>query len=284
MFSDNSIEGVRSYFHKKLSEYYTSREIDIFFEWSCADLLLLAKSDILLNEARFKESELLTFREVCIKLIANIPIQYILGTTHFLGQAFKVNEHVLIPRPETEELVALILADAPEGSVLDIGTGSGVIPISLKLAIPSLDVDALDVSESALEVASENANRLGALIVFHEMDILTAQPTKKFDLIVSNPPYVLESDKAEMAANVLEQEPGLALFVPDEDPLKFYKRICQISADCLKIGGKLYFEIHEKFGPEMSGLLIQYGFEEVEVLKDLQGKDRFIRAKKSPSV
>ena len=167
--------------------------------------------------------------------------------------------------------------------ILDIGTGSGVIPIALKLAVPELDVHALDVSQMALEVASENASRFGASITFLEMDILADQPVSKFDIIVSNPPYVLESDKAKMARNVLEQEPGIALFVPDEDPLKFYTRICLICSDCLKEGGMLYFEIHEKFGSEMNELLIQYGFEEVKLINDLQGKHRFISAKKSPS-
>lgn len=283
MFSDNSIKGARSYFHQKLFEHFSSREIDTFFDWSCSDLFNLSKSDILLNETRFSESQLLSFREVCLKLIENIPIQYILGNAHFLDRSYKVNESVLIPRPETEELVALILAEEPKGSLLDIGTGSGVIPIALKLAAPGLDAHSLDVSQKALEVASENATRLGASITFLEMDILADQPISEFDIIVSNPPYVLESDKTEMAQNVLEQEPGIALFVPDEDPLKFYRRICVICADCLKNGGKLYFEIHEKFGSEMHDLVIQYGFEEVKVIKDLQGKSRFISAKKSPS-
>jgi release factor glutamine methyltransferase len=214
------------------------------------------------------------------RLLLNEPIQYILGKVYFYGKEFDVNSDVLIPRPETEELVDLIIKDNPTGLLVDVGTGSGIIPISVKSSCPTITATAIDVSEKALTVARLNAQKYSCEVQFILMDILKSRlPEIVYDVIVSNPPYVLESDKSVMTKNVLEHEPSIALFVNDETPLIFYERIIQLS-DQLKKGGSLYFEIHENFGQQILDLLNTAKFDFAEILKDLQGKDRFIKAVK----
>jgi len=276
MFSSNSIKGVLDYFHDKLNGIHPSREIEIYFELSCESLYGLGKSDIILNEKKFSESELLKFRSIVKRLEKNEPIQYILGEAHFYGEVFIVTPAVLIPRPETEELVELIINSQPKGRLLDIGTGSGVIPITMKNAFNDLDVVGLDVSEAAVDVAKQNAAKFNLDISFLCRDILKDEllDIELFDILVSNPPYVLESDKSKMGANVLNYEPGLALFVKDTEPLLFYERICNLSQQKLKEGGLLYFEIHEALGKQVKLLMEKFDFKDVKILKDLQAKDR----------
>lgn len=281
MFTDNTIKGAKAYFQEKLTNQFSNREIDVFFEWTCDAYFQITKTDILTNIARFTESDLLKLRDVSLRLAKNEPIQQILGVAHFFDIKFYVNEHVLIPRPETEELVDLVLRSNIQGKLLDIGTGSGVIPITLKLKNPALIVSALDISKEALKVAKMNGDILNAEINWLDLDILNQQVEGKFDVLVSNPPYVLENDKTKMHANVLNYEPHVALFVNDETPLIFYKRICELSREILNENGWIFFEIHEAFGPEMLLLMADYNFIEIELIKDLQGKDRFIKAKKS---
>jgi len=221
------------------------------------------------------------------RLLAYEPLQYVLGEADFYGLKFKVNPHVLIPRPETEELVQWIknditgIASVGEGrSLLDIGAGSGCIALTLKLQLPQLAVTALDVSPLALKVVQENAERLGADINLINMDILDQEATKTlptYDYIVSNPPYVLTKDKAEMQSNVLEYEPHLALFVPDNDPLLFYRQIAWLSRKHLKTGGALYFEIHEKQAIGIKSILEAMGFQNIVIQKDMSNKDRMVR-------
>ncbi|MGW8122733.1 peptide chain release factor N(5)-glutamine methyltransferase [Roseivirga echinicomitans] len=211
------------------------------------------------------------------------PIQHILGSVEFYGCALKVDDRALIPRPETEELVDWIVrenrVEAP--SIVDIGTGTGCIPIALKNAIPKAKVVAVDVSESALSLARDNAKLNGVEVTFSHLDILNdAFPFQLLDIVVSNPPYIPVRDKAEMSSNVLAFEPHLALFVDNHDRFIFYRRIGELAFQHLKVGGMLYFEIHERFGKEMIKLVEDIGFTDVLLKKDLQGKDRMLKAQK----
>jgi release factor glutamine methyltransferase len=278
MFADNSIKSVFKYFEEKLSNQFSKREIKLFAEISLEVKFGLGKSDVILNSRKFSESELLELRSIVKRIKGNEPIQYILNNAHFYGLEFYIKEGVLIPRPETEELVDLILKESPKGTVLDIGTGSGIIAITLKSMAPALRVKAVDVSESALSIAKKNAELNRVEVEFEKMDVLTNDfINDSFDIIVSNPPYVLESDKAKMSESVLDFEPGLALFVPDNDPLRFYKRITTLAVKHLAKDGRLYFEIYEDFGLEVKELLMKAGFSKVEIVKDLQGKDRIVK-------
>ncbi|MFM9840672.1 MAG: peptide chain release factor N(5)-glutamine methyltransferase [Cyclobacteriaceae bacterium] len=206
------------------------------------------------------------------------PIQYILGEAYFFGRKFQVNPSVLIPRPETELIVSLMKDEkflAP--SVLDIGTGSGCIAISLALEISAATVHALDVSKQALSIARENAKRLNTSINFLQHDILNqTPPLTNLDVIVSNPPYVTEKEKGAMNKNVLNHEPHLALFVADNDPLKFYKVIAEKSLSLLKFQGKVFVEINQLFGKEVVAIFSAFGYR-TEIIKDIEGKDRVVR-------
>lgn len=212
------------------------------------------------------------------------PLQYILGTTHFINLDLEVTPAVLIPRPETEELVSWILEDLKNPkplSVLDIGTGSGCIAISLKKAVPALRVSALDVSEKAIEVAQRNAEKNDISINFHHENILNKTDWgQALDIIVSNPPYVVPSEKDQMKPNVLNYEPDLALFVPEDDPLLFYKQIIQFSEYNLTPGGALYFEINPIFVDELRMFFEKFNFDSVEVHNDYLGRPRMVKATK----
>jgi release factor glutamine methyltransferase len=212
------------------------------------------------------------------RLIAHEPIQHILGFAWFYNRKFIVNRAVLVPRQETEELVALIIRRiVGKQRILDIGTGSGIIPISLNLQNGSFHCDGWDVSEDALHVAKENAKKLGAEVVFEEVDILDKNQWRgEWDIIVSNPPYVTEKEKADMSPVVLEHDPHLALFVSNEDPLIFYRSIGEFAAAHLRNDGVLFLEINEHFGQETKDLIISTGFKKIELVKDLNGKDRML--------
>lgn len=216
------------------------------------------------------------------ELLSSKPIQYITGKADFFGLQFHVNEDTLIPRSETEELVDWILAshsDATSIKVLDIGTGSGCIPITLKKKRPSFSVSALDISKGALEIAKKNADFNIVEVIFSEKDILNSELEEDFDIIISNPPYIKEEEKQQMEVNVLNFEPHTALFVPNADPLLFYKRIANLATRHLNTHGFLYFEINAQYGAETAKLLKDLGFSEVEIKKDMQGKDRFVKGK-----
>jgi release factor glutamine methyltransferase len=211
------------------------------------------------------------------------PIQYILGEAEFYGRRFTVQPGVLIPRPETEELVKLALQLAPKISsrVLDIGTGSGCIPITLKLECPNSEVFATDISDQALLVSRQNARHLRADVKFFKSDILKEPlPVADLDIVISNPPYITEGEKAAMSKNVLDHEPSLALFVSDNDPLIFYRGVAVKAFDAMKNDGILLTEINERFGKEVKNLFTGIGYSEVEVVKDLFGKDRIVKGKK----
>lgn len=250
-------------------------------------------------DLRLSESELLTLHFAVKELLKNKPVQYVIGETEFCGMRFFVNENVLIPRPETQELVEKLAVSSYQFSsfrpkrsgvekspanvsILDIGTGSGCIAISLAKLIPNSDVTAVDVSEKAIEVARKNAEANGVNVHFVLDDILEPSTTElidnQFDIIVSNPPYVCEGEKSEMRANVLEHEPSSALFVPDSDPLVFYRKILEYAQKTLKPNGAVWFEINEKFGKEIKNLCLEKGFKNVEIIKDFRGKERIVRA------
>ncbi len=219
--------------------------------------------------------------DILVRLARFEPIQYIIGKTEFCGLTLKVSSDVLIPRPETAELVDWIVSDCPQSGlrVLDIGTGSGCIAITLAERMVEAEVSAWDISEKALAVARENALRNNVRIAFSCMDVFNEPTgTSVFDIIVSNPPYITESERAEMERNVLDYEPETALFVPDTDPLRFYRRIAHIGNQMLKPGGKLFFEINRAYGSETAAMLKYGGYSQVEVRSDSYGNARMIKA------
>ena len=217
------------------------------------------------------------------RLATGEPLQYVMGKTYFRDHLFEVNADTLIPRPETEELVDLVLCHASaNASVLDVGTGSGCIPISLKLERPSLQVEAWDISKGALEMACQNAATLNAAVSFQQQDIFAwPRSAGSWDVIVSNPPYVTEEEKKEMANHVLDFEPHLALFVPNENALKYYEALADFAIERLSNGGYLCLEINQYFGTQTVELLFSKGFQEVQLKKDFKGNDRMIVAQKS---
>ena len=244
-------------------------------------------NDCLLHPDRAVAIDHTAVNNVIRRINQNEPLEYIFNSAQFLDLEFFTNSNVLIPRPETEELAMKIFGDIKARfeccdrvgdlplSILDIGTGSGCIPIFLATKFSGCRFAAIDISDAALATARSNAERHGCRIDFIKADILDYQTSDTFDIIVSNPPYVLESEKALMQPNVLDYEPDTALFVPDGDPLKFYRAICNFAVKHLRNGGKLYFEINEKFGQETADLMRSCGFQDVEVMQDLFGKDRF---------
>jgi release factor glutamine methyltransferase len=237
-------------------------------------------------ERPLTENELENIRSLLRRRSKLEPLQYILGETEFYGLTFKVNPAVLIPRPETEELVDWILkSKLPESPVIfDVGTGSGCIPISLKKNIPNAKVITCDISQKSLEVAKENAKLNQVEVDFIHQNFLEFQKPDQFpmlDVLVSNPPYVTDSEKTRMQKNVLDHEPTTALFVPDHDPLKFYKALVEFSNSYLKEEGLIFWEINECFGKECVLLLKENGYLNVELRKDLSGKYRMVKATKS---
>jgi release factor glutamine methyltransferase len=234
------------------------------------------------------EGDKISFVEEAIdKLLQNIPLQYVIGTAFFMDLELAVNPSVLIPRPETEELVSLILKQYSgrksdsKLNILDIGTGSGCIPIALKRYMPQSTITAIDISHEALKVATENAKRNNVEINFIQADILDhSQWTQlpQFDMIISNPPYVTNSEKKQMQRNVLDHEPHTALFVPDDDPLIFYREIIALAKIKLREEGSLWFEINEMFGDDLKHMTKNQGFKEVNIIFDFRGKSRFLHA------
>lgn len=280
-------------FHIELDAIYGKHEVDSFFYLCTEHYLNVPRIQLTLEPGlAITKSETDTFFKVLEDLKQQKPIQYILGETEFFGLPFKVNKNVLIPRPETEELVDLIIrsvtsleVDKPV-KILDIGTGSGCIAIALAKNLPNAKVYALDVSKEALKVAKQNAEINKVDINFIEASILNDtchlafEAESNFDIIVSNPPYVRNLEKEEIKPNVLDNEPHLALFVEDDNPLLFYKAITNFAIKKLKDKGSLYFEINQYLGEETQQLLVDANFEAIELLKDLNGNDRMLKGEK----
>jgi len=279
----NNLIDLIPYYKSKLGEVYEESEIENIFYLICDYTHNLSKIDIRISNTKLSESELLIHRSYVKRLLTNEPVQHIIGETEFYGLPFFVNQNVLIPRPETEELIDLILTSTKNSdlNILDIGTGTGCIPITLKSNLPLTKVTAIDISEKALDTATKNATLNKVDIQFIQKDILTEDlnDLPLFDIIISNPPYVLESDKLKMSKNVLDFDPALALFVEDTNPLLFYKRITKLATNKLTPNGQLFFEIHENFGKETEQLLIDSGFIGTRIIKDMQGKDRIVYGK-----
>lgn len=273
-----------SYIRRKLQGRYDPREAGNLSRIICCEILgqqtvdyYLGK-DIILSVKEEQELE-----SILARLHNFEPIQYILGEARFLGRTFRVTPDVLIPRPETEELVEMMLKElSPVSRVLDVGTGSGCIAISLAKELPESQVTAWDVSGEALSIAAANSKALQASVRFEQRDVLTYEPcvVDCYDVIVSNPPYVTEAEKQEMEHNVLDWEPSLALFVPDTDPLRFYRRIAVLGLEMLTSGGKLYFEINRAFGKDTVAMLCETGYRAVRLQKDISHNDRFVIAEK----
>lgn len=284
MNSNQSIRSIQDLFKEELKTIYPQREIESIIYILLEHLLNYSKIEIQLNKNEIIEQNVSEKLIIALRdLKKSIPIQYIVGETEFYDLIFKVNEHTLIPRQETEELVHAIINSnkvyAPK--ILDIGTGSGCIPIVLAHNISGANLSSVDISAEAIVIAKENANLNKVTIDFYHRDFLRWEDylwEKDYDIIVSNPPYVKESEKAMMEENVLAYEPHTALFVDDNDPLIFYRRIAEFAKVYLKKGGTLYFEINEALGQEMIELLESLGFSSVRLIKDLNGRDRMTYA------
>ena len=262
----------------ELSSVYEMDELNSIFNLLAEDYLKIPRSKILLaDEIDLNEPNQILFLSALERLKTHEPIQYVLGKTTFMDLEFKVNSSVLIPRPETEELVRLMLKEDLDGKeILDIGTGSGCIAISLAKNLPNAKITAIDISNAALEVAKENAKLNNLNIEFIHTDIFTYQSNKKYDIIVSNPPYVLESEKSLMKQNVLDFEPELALFVDDSDPLKYYEFIMNFSKNYLNPNGQIYLEINQKFYKKIEIICEKYGYRSIIFMKDNYNKNRIL--------
>lgn len=274
----------RNQFIEALTNLYGADEAESFFYLILENKHNLRRVDMALNpDLSFSEAQLEVWNSLLGQLQLEIPIQYLLGSTSFYGLEFKVNENVLIPRPETEELVDWIIENQKGKNqkikILDIGTGSGCIAISLAKNLPHAQVFAIDVSRGALATAKENAKTNEVNVHFIEQNILeTTDLLQDFDIIVSNPPYVRELEKIEIKKNVLEHEPHLALFVANDDALVFYIKITALAQKNLVAQGELYFEINQYLGKEMVAMVQDFGFTTIELKKDIYANDRMLRA------
>ncbi len=286
------IKQYKSFFQEQLASLYDEIEVESFFYIILENKNNLKRIDLALNiNLEFSEQDLSVWNEILEKLKLEIPIQYILGTTSFYGLDFEVNENVLIPRPETEELVEWIIKEntniesSKKLKILDIGTGSGCIAISLAKNIPNSEVFALDVSIKALAITKKNAEINNVYIAIIQKNIFETVSlsavegfiNQKFDIIVSNPPYIRNLEKHEIRKNVLDNEPHLALFVEDNDALIFYKKIAELAKISLVENSQLYFEINQYLAKETIELLENLGFKNIELRQDIYGNDRMIR-------
>lgn len=269
----------------QLKMLYDEREAANITNWVMEHVTGKERIDRLLDKQQMMDGELVTkLKGILEELATHKPIQYVLGEAWFAGMKFYVNTHTLIPRPETEELVDWIKETIQHSTfhiqtIIDIGTGSGCIPIALKKKLPKLSVTSVDVSKDALEVAQKNAHALQAAIELRQIDFLNGANWNQlpvFDMVVSNPPYIKQSEQASMAKHVLDFEPAIALFVPDEDPLIFYRKIAVFGNTHLTKGGSIFLEINEMLGKEVRQLFESAGYV-TELKKDLQQKDRMLR-------
>jgi release factor glutamine methyltransferase len=277
---ENTLRSLRNLYHDVLGSMYEVEEIDALWKYSLADKLAIKVEQHKLAQPILTESNLNTIIPVLERLTTGEPYQYIIGEVEFFGCKLKVDKRVLIPRPETEELCDLVLREndsTKQLSVIDLGTGSGCIPIALKSKSPEWRVDAMEVDAGALSLAKENAALNNLEIGFQQLDLLTPQTSllKPYNIIVSNPPYIAEKEADTIKENVLVHEPHLALFIADEDPLLFYRKMLDIGQNSLEKGGKFYFEFNEQYGAEMQELMQAKGYSDIRIVQDLSGKDRF---------
>lgn len=284
-----TLASVRAQYNALLSEFYAPNEVDAIFQLTAGTVLKKSNMQLrMMEQEPLSDEAAFELADVLAKLASGTPAQYALGKANFYGLELTVNPNVLIPRPETEELVDAIVQDpwlqaidAP--AIWDIGTGSGCIPLAIKSRLNQASVYASDVSPEALEVAQNNGNATGLDVSWQQHNILT-DPCNPFnsavDLIVSNPPYVREAEKRTMEPHVLDFEPHLALFVADNDPLVFYRAILNCSQEALKPGGKVWFEINEAYSAELIDLINCYTFDRPAVINDMQGKHRIVTAQK----
>lgn len=285
-----TIQGAYKQLLANLYELYSDREAANIADWVIESVTSQSKINrILYKDLPVSLEQQERLQNITLQLIAHKPVQYVLNEVWFAGMKLFVNEHVLIPRPETEELVDWIAHDLKKLTkeaqqnilLLDVGTGSGCIPVSLKKQMPDIKVSALDISTKALDVAKRNAADQQTIINFLEVDFLNANTWNqfaKFDVIVSNPPYIKEQEATNMAKNVLDYEPAIALFVADDDALIFYKAIALFAVQHLTTNGCVYVEINEALGAEVIETFARQGFTKIEMRKDLQGKERMIKA------
>lgn len=268
----------------QLQTCYDVREASCLARIVCCEMLGQSSTDYYIGKDMVLSGNMQhEYEDIMARLLKFEPIQYIQGYAHFAGRCFKVTPAVLIPRQETEELVERMVQEVPRGAVvLDIGTGSGCIAVTLSKERPDTKVTAMDVSPEALAVAQLNNDALQASVRFVHQDVLTYEVDEKeqIDVIVSNPPYVLERERLVMERNVLDWEPSLALFVSDSDPLLFYRRIAMLGRDLLRPGGKIYFEINRDFGAATVDMLAQMGYVNPCVWQDISHNDRFVTAEK----
>lgn len=271
-----------SYIKEYLKAYYPESEISGFIRIIIEHITKRSYPQAVISDTKLTEEQTILLHSILDRLKTFEPIQYIIGETEFFGLPFHVTKDVLIPRPETEELVELILNENKKSGlkVLDIGTGSGAIAIALAKHLEKADIEAWDISEEALKIATLNAESNTVDITFRNVDVLKDYPTgsTKFDIVVSNPPYILEKEKSVMDQNVLDYEPHTALFVPDNNGLLFYDRIADIALDLLEPNGKLYFEINQAKGQNTVELVKSKGFINVSLFQDLNKNDRMVRA------
>lgn len=277
------LSAVKQSFLETLNSEYDGEEVLSFF-YCLIEEFLNEKRFVLHLKPDFEidEKHVFKFEKALEDLKSHMPIQYILGYTEFMSLRFKVNSSVLIPRPETEDLIYYLdscLKKREIYRILDIGTGSGCIGISLKHKVPRAQVSLMDVSKEALKTAEENAKLNELEVELIHADVLnTTSLNNSYDLIVSNPPYIRNLEKEEMRPNVLNHEPHLALFVPNEDPLLFYRKIAMLAKDHLNLGGMLCFEINEAFGEETVAMLDELAYKQIELINDRFGKNRIVSA------
>ena len=280
-----TLNEARTVLTKELNKVYDDDELKNIIELVIEHITNMSRAEQVKNKVPYLTcTQLENLDAITERLKKNEPVQYVLGETWFAGMKFKVNKNVLIPRPETEELVDWIVKESQKlkdksQNIIDIGTGSGCIPITIKKKLPEADVSAIDVCSEALFTATENAIELNAEVDFLLLDFLDEEKWKElgqYDIIVSNPPYIKQSEINTMHERVKEFEPRLALFVPDEDALLFYKKLSDFSINHLKPGGSLFVEINEALGEQVVNLF--RGFANIELRKDMQGKDRMIKA------
>lgn len=273
-----------SHIRSALQECYPPREAANLSRIVCCEMLGQSHIDYYLGKDMILSPKDEKELESILSRLCNFePIQYVQGTARLLGRTFRVAPGVLIPRPETEELVERMLEEvAPASRILDIGTGSGCIAVTLSKELPEAEVTAWDISGEALAIAGDNNRLLQTSVQFVQRDVLMYQPTEDeyFDVIVSNPPYVTETEKKDMEPNVLNWEPSGALFVPDSDPLRFYRRIGELGRSMLTVGGRLYFEINRAFGEAVASMLRKQGYTNVRIRKDISGNDRYVIAER----
>lgn len=279
----NLLRDLLPYFIRKLKVIYSESEAEHIFYQYVHYRYQLSRYQITVTDTRLTESELLDAREVVNRLQQHEPIQYILGETEFYGLKFILDSSVLIPRPETEELTDIIITEfrqAGKIQALDIATGSGCIAVALSAALNQAEVDAVDISQPALQIARQNNERNKTRVSFLQADILKTQPAffagKKYDVLVSNPPYVLKSEIGEMENQVLNYEPHLALFVENDDPIIFYRKILEIGKGILSEKGKIYFEVNPLYAPSIVDLATKLNYAAAFTMKDISQKERFV--------